>query len=366
MNHEIDDIRRALGIPGEVRIETVGRFDLPPPTRGWGRQARAATVTPTEPERLADVFRQRAFGFSAVPVSGPEPDVGELVSVDELPGLFLLRTEGRAVVRSGRWDAFDDTGELALDARAAPVIVRIEGDRALHVLRLTATGWIVVRVFERAAALEEALARTRAPRAPGIDLPPVPAAVTGPEVSGWLRQAALRRISSADPLDRAAGVGVVLRLWTPADPDETGRLLGVDRAVAGTPDHAAADWARSLTDEAREGLLRAAADLLDEVAGSLEILSDLVVAEDAAAESVAAHLVTRRDDIESILALLRAARDGERAGALAEDAGRFDEDAATRLSAFLAVELPALTELLSAVAWQEPDAWWGALARFDG
>lgn len=183
--------------------------------------------------------------------------------------------------------------------------------------------------------------------------PPVPQVRAWSDAAGaapWLARDAARLASSADPVDRAAGAGMLSRLWERPDP----RV-----AVAASPTGAVRAWARGLAAgqvEALEGAAVARAWTLGERIASVAALPP-----DLAGEEVRA-VVLDRDDLQSVRRVLRLAGAGAAlAGALASV-----DDAAAACLSELADLLPAIEDDLDAdrwhaVAWQEPDAWWASL-----
>ena len=200
------------------------------------------------------------------------------------------------------------------------------------------------------------------PPLPAFGVPTVEALLGDEAVEPWLAPAARARLASPSAIDRVAGAGLVRRLWAPpagAAADVFARLVDGGASPALRVDA----WARTLAGEVAAELeamaTRAAGDLED----ALEQLGAVHAEAPAQLGEVVRALAHRRDDLESVRAVLRAAgHDAILASALAA-VDRAAEHATTTLAA--APRHPG-DDLLAAVSWAAPDAWWGQFAAEHG
>lgn len=173
----------------------------------------------------------------------------------------------------------------------------------------------------------------------------------------WLVELAMGMAQSPSPFQRAAAAGVLARLWS--SPDKTGRLRTREWLSAGhaDPTAAAVRWVQDLGHERRELIESSALRELDALERSLDGLIDIALEDPDAANAIGRSWLHRRDDLQSVLFLLRRADAG---GALARAVVKLDEHAARHQELWRLFELHA-DERLRAISWQEPDAWWGLL-----
>jgi hypothetical protein len=194
------------------------------------------------------------------------------------------------------------------------------------------------------AALHELDAPAEAP--PSVAAPEVRAWAQAAEAEPWLAEAAEDLVASPAPVDVAAGVGLLARLY--ARPEHV--------PASEHPRVRAQAWARALTAEQRDAVedaaVRRAWSLVERIAG---------LADAADGTHEADLVVEARDDLQSVRRVLRLAGAGER---LARALDAVDRTATTHLSTIAALASP-MDEgdpRWATVAWQEPDAWWTGLA----
>lgn len=176
--------------------------------------------------------------------------------------------------------------------------------------------------------------------------------LAGRPCADWLRQRAQHLAASPALIERAAAVGLVVRLWQPAAADRAAILAG----QATDPSEPAAAWVAALGDSRT-----ALAHLVIHRAASLREAFDTLPSRDAdpSDEEVLA-LLYERDALESVRVLLSFAGEGlppARALALTDDV------AATTWSAIAPSERLRNDPLLRAVFLSEPESFWGQLAE---
>lgn len=173
----------------------------------------------------------------------------------------------------------------------------------------------------------------------------------------WLVELARGMAQSQSSFQKAAAAGVLARLWS--SPDKTGRLRTREWLSAGheDPTAAAVRWVQELGHERRELIESLALRELNALERSLDDLIDVALEDPDAANAIGRSWLHRRDDLQSVLFLLRRADAG---GALARAVVKLDERADRHQELWRLLELHA-DERLRAISWQEPDAWWGLL-----
>ena len=284
--------------------------------------------------------------------------------------LMRLTSGDRPVVLEGEFeDPAAVRGEAYFGDRR--IVIPTAGPRA--VVRTVIQGEDVRIVVDGGAVrVFRVLAAPDAPAgAPGRQHSSVPHARLAPpsladlpgaaDQEAWLRDAVADKLASDRYADRVIGIGLIARLWTPVGSDEAERSL---RALldgeAATPAMAARRWAQDLDRETCEELgqhgIEAARSLRARLDGSGEAIAAAV------AEAFVLGLVLQRDDLESLATVLRFAGASSHLDAALD---QLDRSAVTHLTALSSVVGLGEDDRLRAVAWQEPDAWWGGLAAAD-
>jgi hypothetical protein len=176
----------------------------------------------------------------------------------------------------------------------------------------------------------------------------------------WLEDLARLALESSDPLENLAGAGAIGRLWLPTDSKERARLVEemLDGSENPIIESSVAPF-RRLTNEQRDQL-----DSLATARSSLfsglfdEVQHDVEEGDDRARRSARA-LLLERDDLESILLILSELDSGSQLRAALEVV---DEEARLRIDVVDLAD-PENHPRLSAVSWQDPQAWWGRRRR---
>jgi hypothetical protein len=359
-------VLEALELGDDDRVELVGRAtrsDLQP---GQGASLRSTVVSLAlllaNPLLAPALLQPVQEGVATMPAEAPS----SASALGDLPAqiarhqsdhgvvvLFDLKAAVRAL--AGTVDFPDSEGGemVVLDGRASPAVVHLAAEGREWVLTNDARD---VRLYEIRRAVPD---QPRFSPAPALDLSSVhPSPVewlAGSACEPWLPKLAAELADSPWVVDRAAAAGAVARLWNPTDPAERLRALS---AIADSPPTKARLWARSLDPAAAAEIERAAIYVADSFFDALTHLQEAAAEESATQGSIAADLVLRRDDLESVAFALGCAGEG---GALRERLDELDREAVAHLS-----ELPcgdwAENERLLAVSWMEPTAWWGRLA----
>lgn len=258
------------------------------------------------------------------------------------PGVMVLDVAGEVTDLAGDARPLSD-GRVVLGWSGAPGAARLE----------LATGerWIV---FARAGRAQLGVSPDRplpawlaAGRAATV-VPPLPAlkieALRAFEASPpWLRALARELVARGDATSIVAAVGSLARLHVPSSTED--------------PTHATRElvaWCEQLGEARRDPLETSA---LDECAALCDALDALDLDDGDQLSLQAAMLVRRRDELASVDWVLGVAGGRER---LSVALGALDDRAEDRLGHLVGV-LP-LDPRVKAVAWREPDAWWGALA----
>jgi hypothetical protein len=229
-------------------------------------------------------------------------------------------------------------GSLLVDSRAGRTLLRFSRD-ARHLELQIDRGHVSLFAIDT----------------PGSVLPAFEARVaTGGEApTGWLAAHIEALERSGAPLDRVAAAGALLRFWTPGEP--------TDEPAAGPPQvvRGVRAWARSVDEAGWAELESAAVARARGLADWLASFTDRL-AEGAVSPSEVVDAALTRDVLESVAVTMRLAARGE---ALREELEALDAKARGKLTALTDTVERVEDERLEAVAWSEPEAWWGALSR---
>ncbi|MFZ5476830.1 MAG: hypothetical protein ACOZNI_08655 [Myxococcota bacterium] len=304
-----------LGVAGPEALVRVGHAATPAPTRAEGFVARAL------PELLA-----RSELWLDVPAGA------KVYRAEPEPGFVAVAEEDLVEVVSGAETRVH--GLAGFDSRGARVVLRVRGDAGEPRIVDVRDGEVEVWAVADALASLPPSAST----VPEVAAPDVAAWSAGAEP--WLAAAAAALAASPAVVDRLAAAGLLARLWTEGD----------------SPRERVRAWAKGLGAAALAAVETLAVgrawDLAERIAGVGELPG-------AIADEAVAAMVRERDDLQSVRRVLKLAGEGDR---LVEALARADRAAAVHASA-LADHLPHAdddpeTDRWSAVAWQEPDAWW--------
>lgn len=335
-----------LGLASDERLVCAASSERPPSTVAEGRSTdfEQASI-----EALVEAVRVQPH---LSPAAGGDAQVrARFWDLD--PGVVVVEAAHAARAR-GAAAALGD-GAWVLDGRARDAWLVTEDAQGTVVLQVGTSGVRWMRVVRNATADEVSEPGASAQSA-RID------AWLGDEsAQPWLVEEAARLVASGHGLAPFAAAGLVARLWSP--PPGEARRAALVRRLAGSDGPAARvrRWARGL---ARVALRSIERDALGEAADCARAIAALSVSSserDLEGErELLAGVARRRDDLESVAFVLRAAGWGE---AIDRALAALDDIAATRLSTMMAIGLVEADERLAAVAWQEPLAWWGAIAN---
>lgn len=195
--------------------------------------------------------------------------------------------------------------------------------------------------------------------------PPVPAPNLGAmfdayELQPWLRKLAGELAASPSDVDRFAAVGVAVRLRESRPDDAAAALAAALADPSSLPLAKASSWVATLTEETLEETETLAAEEAWRLAD--DVRRDTGPGEDDASDgSELLRLAHRRDDLESILFLLRKATPA-RGDLLSAALQNLDAQVSRKL--VIPASAPALDDVrLAAICWQDPMAWWGRFSR---
>lgn len=191
--------------------------------------------------------------------------------------------------------------------------------------------------------------------APLLDIPGLDVLCGGAGAAAWIREEHARVARHpADGFEALSVAGTVGRLWSPRGAD-VGPAEALRRLMADDdPAAHARRWVVSLPEAvlrtAEELALVATSALADAIADAAETTPD--------EPDEALCLAEQRDQLESVRVALRWAGRGTSLSAALE---RADRAAAVRCTWFryCAERVAPSSGRLRAVAWQEPNAWWG-------
>jgi len=334
-------IRSLLGLSETDGLQLCASLQPPAPAVGEGFSAAPAE---------ADAAVSSQVSWTTLPdwgsplPAGPWP--GELRRHNLSPGELLADLPQETALVQGRCEPYEPEADeeplFVIDSRHEPVTLLALGNPSvvLHVER----GRIEVWQFERAAVFSPPAVPAAQPTS--LPAPDVELALADPAVEEWLSERVRALATSESSFERAAAVGLLLRLLAASTVD----------VVAW-----ARDWAAGAEPDVVHAAEEEACEAGSSLAGDFDHLRTLLVDEPAEAGSYAADLVARRDDLQSAWRALRIASGGAALGTVLVIA---DEQARVHLTeiaeALASTDLPT-SDWLGAVAWQEPESWWGAL-----
>lgn len=341
----IDDILAWLGADPGVELRRIDEDPAPASGVGHGRAAAAASL---------DELAARIDGAGSLVIEArPRPPCDRLA---EAPGVVRVDLGPGVDVRGPTALLADDL--VLLDTRGAAGLIRWRTEDGEWIARLLDGDCEVYEVAREAPASVRAFRDPAVPPLPAFEVPAVEALLGDEAVEPWLAPAARARLASPSAIDRVAGAGLVRRLWAPpagAAADVFARLLDGDASPATRVDA----WARALPGEVAAELEAMATRAAGALEDALEQLGAVHAEAPARLGEVVRALAHRRDDLESVRAVLRAAgHDAVLASALAA----VDLAAELATTALAAAPRHPGDDLLAAVSWAAPDAWWGQLA----
>jgi len=172
----------------------------------------------------------------------------------------------------------------------------------------------------------------------------------------WLICNAEQLADSPSPLDQAASLGVIARLWGPTNRTERERCLAGELQ---DPSAGAVAWVRGLAEVEVSRLEEQAIAEATRLPLLLEELRRLDPDESEERLKAVQRLMQRRDVLESVAFLLSSIR---RAKKLRAALRLVDQDAVASFSFFPTVATFEGNPWLREVARREPDSWWGSFA----
>jgi len=185
--------------------------------------------------------------------------------------------------------------------------------------------------------------------------------LAGASCPGWLADDWAQAQARGSSFFQAAALGLVLRLWSPADPREAGEHLS--RALSGRqlPSARARAWCEGLPRAAAARAAREARSRARALSAEAESLETVRLSDRAAWREGVLAIAVARDELECVAAALAHTREaGELADALAGALSELDQRWGDTLRRHLGEShLASVPGRLLAVGWQEPEAWWG-------
>ena len=350
---DMKTLRELLGVDPADLVEEVGQAPDVASDVGEGLDFQTAE---TGDGRLVELVQQAPY-FDLVEEINEVLDTGRIDRWQRDSGVFRLQDLRESAMVSGTVESTPQ-GNWIIDARGEDYsVVRFSADRGEMVLVGYGGGLSCFRTT-REETDDELAMRLREYR-PGED---VELEVPGPDElladvspANWLIERALVLHSSPALHDRVASVGLAARLG--AGTTESPKLV-FEELVSGqrrSPTARALDWVRNLDTDVVDVVERQTLELADALESDLADLEGMVAEGGETARTAVRGVLYRRDDLESLAWVLTAA---DRVAAVRPALEKVDREAASHLSA-VDMAREDDDDLLSAVSWQEPNAWWG-------
>lgn len=356
MNKLAPEELKALGLAPDMEFELVEQEPAPERPVALGKAGTAQADVPLQ--RVRDLLREQPY---VSPVSLKcwqeiAPDTS-LHRWDLRPEIAVFHHGGqRRFACSG--DRLDlDESTMLLDSRWRPACLRLDQGDVAWLLRFEVGDITLSRSHPRAQP-ERAATWTPA-EPPEVPVPEVGTWLERSPGDSWLLEASEQLADEAWNLARVAAAGLVARLWSPpihASRSERAHYLSPDFEG---PAHLATAWFSALPTDTRESVERSALFEVGALQERLQELEDVAMEDPEQAEVLGRSWLHRRDDLQGVLFLLKRAGTGD---VLEEGLRSLDAQASEFPSYWALLELEG-DERLRAVSWQEPDAWWGRLAR---
>lgn len=276
----------------------------------------------------------------------------EVLRWTDEPGIAEVRARGGETEVDGP-HLPDEHGWFVLDSREEPVRLRFVAEERRVELELDRGH---LRVYELRSPLR-AFTLPPASNAP-VPLAELDAWLDDEPIEPWLREGVVGRLDEPDVFDVSVAAGMVLRLHLPATREARAALAA--KVLSGAPDAVSRvrAWVRGVVpttwEEAEDAAVHVASDLQDRFACLEETLGTELD------DGVLTGLVRERDALESARAVLRVAGRGER---LEAALAALDREACLHFACFEGWRGMSSSPWLDAVAWREPEAWWGRLAK---
>jgi hypothetical protein len=348
----------ALGLSGDAKVEPREALPAPIGEVGYGLSGAPVTDAATLGAQLGMRPEFAKLPWAAQTkwaLSRWEPD----------PAVLVLEPRGAAVVLGPNADRWGAGEAIVLDGRRELAFLRVQGAQDDQ---LIATVGGAVAYYDLELPPSEALlafAKGSIGPAPTLEAPSLETLLAGESAAPWLQAAFEAQVAMGTLFSRAAAAGLLGRLWTPpwsaGREAEGGLPSSILAALAGkTPKAQVVSWFRDRGPTCYEPLAVQAIYRADDWLERLDRLVARVAADPIRARPMAHGLLLERDDLQSVAWLLEQV--GE-ATALRAALERLDREASYRHSIWSLVGGFGDDARLSAVSWQEPEAWWGALAE---
>lgn len=344
----------ALGWESDVEFELVEQERIPERSVALGKAEAAQADFPLE--HVRDLLREQPH-VSPVALSHWRmiaPDT-RLQRWDLRPEIAVLQHGGRRGFECIGDKLELDESTLLLDSRRRPACLRLDQGDIAWLLQFHLGNFTLSKSQPRAQPAQASAWTPADP--PVVPIPDVRAWLALCPGEPWLRDASEQLASEEWDLARTAAAGLLARLWSPAShasPSERSRYLSPDFEG---PAWMAMEWFSALPPETRGSVERSALFEVGALQERLQEFEQVAMEDPDQAAALGRSWLHRRDDLQSVLFLLRRSETG---AVLDEGLGGLDEQAARFPSFWALLELED-DERLRAVSWQEPDAWWGQL-----
>ncbi len=349
----LNKLRTAFGLDDDASVEIAAEIPVPESEVGRGEAARSldGPGAASYEELSADLLKA---GDLEELVRIDKPIANARIYTSPYPGLMGVTPMEVVEPRGGTWWVHEEVAFC--DARSESALALVSDPEGVKGLELRPDLVRVLRVHRSASAELRTLAGREPPPAFEADAPDVDDLLCGLAAEPWLVAEAKEMAATGEPLLRLAAAGMVARLFSPRDRAQRERLLAEMLEAGRHPVvDAVRSYASSLDANALESLDHLVAALADGLHDRLDELRELVVEDLPDAPDAALGLLLSRDEIESVLYVLRAAGGGENA---AEAVAAFDREA---VAAAMDIDLarPPRHDRLLAVSRCDPTCWWG-------
>lgn len=344
------EILAALGLPSDVEQRALPRVSQ---TDDVGRGFSGLEPAKLESGLAIEIAQSPFF----VPVVIPEMPWLGIESWKRDKRVRRFTVEGGDLKWLGKGES-EGAGQALVDARS-PAFVRITRGGEDVVLELEGFDINPIELTSQTvpADLRPLVQVHWQPETFAVVPPAMEVLTCGLRLEQWLLDESAALVSSAGALSRTAGVGLIARLWMPRD--RAGRTLAQKRLASGedVPSSLAIRWFQALDADMRDSIRRSAVGAAESLRDALPSLEESIADEHPQVATIARTWLRERDDLESVVFLI--AR-GDPAPDVAAAVAELDEETSTYHSMWS--ELAPFDEpRFRAVAWQEPDAWWGQL-----
>lgn len=348
------EILETLGLSGQTRA--VVKDTIPAPVGHVGHGYASAALSDTlEGLVSTGVSGRPVFQSLDLPFVGTRVPEATVSRWQHDPALILIEMKGGEAI-GGNHAFAPEPGILYLDSRHQKAFARLIGGRGQLVIGADRGAVSAFEVIEPLSPAMERLLAGGEPVSLHIELPGLEAWVG--ETEGWLSDIYTQLSASETPLSRLAAAGLVARLWSPPRGSDMKALIAQSLAGDG-PAAKIGKWARDLGQPLLERAMRLAVVRADILREELTPLSDSIADDPDGATADARHWLVCRDNLQSVRAVLSLAIDTTELDRAIE---LLDREATLHHSMWSAVGDLGEEERLSAVAWQEPEHWWGALS----